>query len=208
MDILKNTQQFFDSNVEKYGDSLHALDWGSTRTQQLRFYILSEIANLHNRSVLDVGCGFGDFFTFLNTTLQLNIAYTGVDISKEVIQQARKKHPSLDVRQCNILQEDLGRYDYVFGSGIHNIKSQDNYTLFNTMLQKMYHIAKEGVATNMIDAAFQADLAEHIFAYEKNRVLAMAKELTPYIVLREDYLPHDFTLYLYKKDWAQRNNYV
>lgn len=207
MDMLKKTQEFFDASVEKHADSLIALDWGSKRTQELRFFLFSEIDNLNGKTVLDVGCGFGDLFVFLTQKLHLNITYTGVDISKNIIATAKKRHPSLDLKQLNILEDPIESFDYVFGSGIHNIKTADNYALLEMLLTKMYEIANEGVATNMIDASFDTNLAEHIFAYEKNKVLEITQKITPYYVLRRDYLPHDFTLFLYKNDWATRNNY-
>jgi len=207
MDMLKTTEIFFDANAQKHEDSLLALDWGSKRTQELRFFILSEIADLNNKTILDVGCGFADFFVFLTQKLQLNISYTGVDISQNIITTAKAKHPDLDLRHLNILRESIEPFDYVFGSGIHNIKTTQNYTLLEMLLKQMFAIAKEGVATNMIDASFDANLAEHIFAYEKKRVIETVESITPYYCLRSDYLPHDFTLFLYKNDWATRNSY-
>jgi len=45
-------------------------------------------------SILDVGCAAGGFYNVLRS-YQPNISYTGVDISGEMIAEARKLHPDL-----------------------------------------------------------------------------------------------------------------
>lgn len=105
------------------------------------------------------------------------------------------------------MSEDIAKHDYVFGSGIHNIKVQNNYKLFEKMLDKMFKLCNKAVATNLINKTYENSLAEHIFGYEMPKVINMCKELTPYTTIRQDYLPNDFTLYLYKHDWATRSSY-
>ncbi len=207
MDDLQIIENFFNEKTEQNGYSIKSLDWGSKRTQQIRFHIFTEIASLENKSVLDVGCGFGDFFDFLNTTLGLNIRYTGVDISSKIVAQAKERNPELHILKLDILSEEIEKHDYVFGSGIHNIKVEKNNELLEKMLSRMFELCNCGVATNMINKTYENSLAEHIFGYELSTVMGMCKKLTPYSVVRQDYLPNDFTLYLYKHDWATRSNY-
>ncbi len=207
MEELKTIEQFFNTSAKEYGATLDALNWGSKRTQELRFHILSEIAPLEGKSILDVGCGFGDFFYFLQEKLHYNINYTGVDISSEIVKEAREKYPTLNIKHLNILEETIEAHDYVFGSGIHNLKLDDNYGFFSLMLEKMYALAKEAVGTNFIYAQEGYKFDEHIFAYELEKILPIVQKITPYSLFRSDYLPHDMTLFLYKKDWATRHGY-
>lgn len=206
MQELKTIENYFNTNAIKHKQSIESLNWGSKRTQEIRFHIFSEIANLEGKSILDVGCGFGDFCTFLQKKLGLKIDYTGVDISKEIVTQAKAKNPDLEILHLNILEEQIGQFDYVVGSGIHNIKLEDNYGFFQTMLEKMFSLAKEGVATNFIYKG-ETEFDAHIFAYEQEKILSMAQKLSPFLELRSDYLPHDMTLFLYKNDWATRHHY-
>ena len=207
MKDLQTIENFFNEKTQQNGYSIKSLDWGSKRTQQIRFHIFSEIASLENKSVLDVGCGFGDFFDFLTTTLGLNIEYTGVDISSKVVAQAKERNPQLNIIKLDILSQEVQKHDYVFGSGIHNIKVEKNDELLQKMLEKMFALCNYGVATNMINKTYESSLAEHIYGYELQKVMDMTKKLTPFSVVRQDYLPNDFTLYLYKHDWATRSNY-
>ncbi|MFA6138822.1 MAG: class I SAM-dependent methyltransferase [Sulfurimonas sp.] len=207
MDDLQRIENFFNEKTQLNGYSIKSLDWGSRRTQQIRFHIFSEIASLENKSILDVGCGFGDFFDFLNINLGLNVRYTGVDISSKIVAQAKERNPNLNIVKLDILSEEIEKHDYVFGSGIHNIKVEKNDELLERMLNKMFELCNYGVATNMINKTYENSLAEHIYGYELSKVMEMCKKLTPFSVVRQDYLPNDFTLYLYKHDWATRSNY-
>lgn len=200
-------ENFFNTSAQRHGLSLDALNWGSKRTQELRFHVLSEIDSLRGKSILDVGCGFGDFAAFLTRQLGDDFCYVGVDISKEIVMQAREKHPHLDIRHLNILEEEIESFDYLFGSGIHNLKIDDNYGFFTKVTQRMFELAKEGIGTNFIQARQGFEFAEHIFAYELEKIVPIVEQLTPYVTVRTDYLPHDTTLFLYKNDWATRNNY-
>lgn len=197
--------QFFNSRAAQFGDAVEALDWGSRRTQQIRFGILADIGNLNGASILDVGCGLADFFAFLQDR-GLQVRYTGIDLAEDLIGIARGKYPQLDLRTANILEQEIGTFDYVFGSGIHYFKVDDNIQRSETLLGRMFELCRIGVGTNMISSErLTAEaLADHVYAFEPSQALAMGRRVADYVVLRQDYLPHDLTLYLYKEDFAAR----
>lgn len=205
MNELKVIADFFNNKVKKFGGEVEALDWGSKRTQEIRFLVLSEIGDLNNKSILDVGCGFGDFYTFLKTN-GINVNYTGFDISEEVTKLAKEKYPELDIRLGSIFDCFTG-FDYVIASGIHNIKKGDNYTLEFNIIKKMYELCNIGIGTNMISSYIKnIKLHDYIFQYDPGIILAKCKEISDYVILRHDYLPNDFTIFLYKKDLYERKN--
>lgn len=207
MDDLKSIEEFFDTKTVENGHSIKSLDWGSKRTQEIRFYIFSELASLNGKSILDVGCGFADFFHFLNDKLKLNIDYTGIDISTEIVKKTKALYPYLNIQKKDILTQDVKKHDYVFASGIHNIKVQDNYKLLEKMLKRMFELTNFALATNFVNIAYKEPLAKHIFGYDIKKVRDIAKYITSFSTIRQDYLPNDFTLYLYRHDWATRSNY-
>ena len=62
INILKlYNKRFKDKLLPNY----RKLGWGSKKSQDLRFKILIDRWNLENKSILDIGCGFGDFYFFL-----------------------------------------------------------------------------------------------------------------------------------------------
>lgn len=201
--------QFFDARADLHGDTPASLDWGSRRTQMLRFAVLAEIGQLEGSSILDVGCGLADFYAYLQTR-GISVHYTGIDLSAKLVAIARNKFPSLDLRVANLLEEEFGSFDYVFGSGIHYFKVEDNLGRSETLLRRMYELCRVGVATNLIsaDKLLPGSLAEHVHAFYPAEVLALGRRITDFVTLRQDYLSHDLSLYLYKQDFANRQPVV
>ena len=87
-----------------------------------------------------------------------------------------------------------------------SLKVEDNLGRSETLLRRMFDLCRIGVATNMISAEKLApgSLAEHVYAFQPAEVLALGRRITDSVALRQDYLPHDLTLYLYKQDFAAR----
>ena len=61
----QRTIAYFSELNGKYGVDARALDWGSRESQQLRFKVLSEVRMPASASILDVGCGQGDLYLWL-----------------------------------------------------------------------------------------------------------------------------------------------
>ena len=94
-DKLKSISQ---SMIERYskrldtlGYDVKTLGWGSVEQQEYRFSqtVSSEI-NFHDKSVLDIGCGFGDFYKFLIKTKTPIRNYIGYDINPGLISESQK----------------------------------------------------------------------------------------------------------------------
>lgn len=88
--------EIYNETLEIYGYDQRALREFKGR-QPLRYEVLSEIGDLNNCSILDVGCGFGDIYAFL-IKKGLNIKYTGYDINPNFIIIAKKGTPLLVLR--------------------------------------------------------------------------------------------------------------
>jgi 2-polyprenyl-3-methyl-5-hydroxy-6-metoxy-1,4-benzoquinol methylase len=85
---------FFNESLRQYGYDPQSLGW-IPGTQEARFRVLTAIGDLEGCSVLDVGCGFGDLYEYLCRN-GVNVDYTGVDLSPDLLEIARQRHP--DVR--------------------------------------------------------------------------------------------------------------
>ena len=59
------TKDFVNKLVEKYGYSIKSLDYHSKTGQKTRFDIITQVGINDDCSLLDVGCGFGDYFNYL-----------------------------------------------------------------------------------------------------------------------------------------------
>lgn len=61
---------------------------GTQRDQKEEYIVANEIAKLNPSSLCDVGCGNGKWYEVLK-----QFGYTGIDISKTLVEKARQKHP-------------------------------------------------------------------------------------------------------------------
>ena len=66
---------------------VRSLGWVNAESQQLRFSILSKIANFDNCSVLDAGCGHADLCGYLKN-IHPTCRYYGIDQIPEFILKA------------------------------------------------------------------------------------------------------------------------
>jgi SAM-dependent methyltransferase len=198
IDIYRNR---YNKRIEKYGISPESLGWGGGKERQfLRFKILLEIGVKQKETLLDVGCGFADLYEFLILS-NFEIDYTGVDINEKLINMSKEKNPDLNVFTADILDNEFRQtYDWIICCGIFNAKLsyEDNYTYIKKMITKMFHISRKGVAidfmSNYVD--FQDPIAFH--TSESEIIKFVKNELKAKIVVRMDYLPYEFCVYITK----------
>jgi hypothetical protein len=73
------------------------------------------------------------------------------------------------------------------------------------MLSEMFRICRKGVAMNFVSD--QVDFKTRgLFYSSPEKILSMAFILSNRIVLRHDYMPYEFTVYIYKINQKTENN--
>lgn len=85
----------YDGKFELYGEDIRSLGYSSPEAQETRMKAASEIIDFSDKSVLDVGCGFGDLYAFLKKQGIHLRKYVGIDINPRMIAIARKRFPKL-----------------------------------------------------------------------------------------------------------------
>ena len=187
---------FFRFHVRLYGPDWRALGWQSRKTQFQRFAVLAEVGTLANRRVLDVGCGLGDLYGYLQSR-HIPTVYTGYDLVPEMVAHARQRYPEAQFTVRDVLQ-GLGdeQFDYILSSGAFNVDFGNNMAAVQRVLRDMFQHCIHGVAINFLStsAAYHDTVLYH---YEPQELYAFCRTFCPHVRLREGYLPNDFTLYLY-----------
>lgn len=189
---------------DQFGMDPRSVDWPKGR-QQLRFQVFAEIDDLSNRSLLDVGCGFADFYTFMKERGWTG-EYTGYDIASFFIEDAKKKHPGLNLEVHDILDSDSKeQHDYVFASGIFNAKlvHEDSARFTERMLRKMFELSRCGIAANFLSTHVDSQKPES-FHSDPRWIMDIAASLSRRFVVRHDYFPFEFTVYIYKSQTFDR----
>lgn len=188
---------YYDALVDKYGHSPKACDYGKARSQEVKFRVLADVLPLTGKKVLDVGCGFADFSSFLATRYR-KVHYVGVDVSSGMIRQARRLHPRLDLRLSNIFNDNPGKFDVVFANGIFYLLGEDAPRLMKKAIRRMFGLCTRALAFNSL-SRWAPDREGQEFYADPLETVDFCRTLTPWVVLRQDYHPRDFTIYMYKK---------
>lgn len=195
---------YYDRLVTKYpNDSAKACGWVSESTQQLRCEILSLVGDMRGASVLDVGCGLGGFWHYLQTS-GISCDYIGVDLSSAMVKAAREHHPGV-----TFLNSDWRKYfasepvDFLVASGALSFRDGpvDNLQDVRDFLTHFFPQITSGMAFNLLSSHTPKSMrgsGSRFVYYDPEKVLALCLEFTPYVALRQDYLPNDFTVTLYK----------
>ena len=192
-------KDFFNKLVEKHGYSPKSLAYSGEKSQKIKFNIVTEVGIEDNCSVLDVGCGFGDYFNYLKQRGIKNIKYCGIDISNKIVDFAKEKNSLVNVIQGNVLDlSDDEKYDYVISLGFNCVKTGHNWETLTQVLNKMWKLSKKGIAYNAVSTFSETSPRKIYFVSPAKVIDYIMNNLTYKVVLRHDYMQHDFTIYAYK----------
>jgi len=186
-----------------HGHSYRTLDWGSQESQQRRFAVLANIGIADGARVLDVGCGLGDFATWLADG-GIRVRYTGLDLTPELVSAASLTHPHHRFVHGSVLDPSLlpdERFDIVVASGIFCSYPVAGMERMRQVLHRMWAWSEVGIAFNSLSTwAPQQDSGE--FHADPVETLSFCRTLSWRVSLRHDYHPRDFTVHLRHVDGA------
>lgn len=182
---------FYNQRVAEFGHDPRACDYGRSESQRRKFQALSDALDYRGRHVLDVGCGFADYADFLRERHE-GVHYTGVDLSPAMIERARALHPELDLRVANLLEEPVTQTaDIVSANGIFYLLGTDAPALMPRLVRAMFARCREAVIFNSLSTWASVHETGEFYA-DPLATLAWCREISPWVTLRHDYLPHDF----------------
>ncbi len=196
---LKSLERFYSSQLSRYQSPEQRVGWQTPESQQVRFDALSSIGPLEGCKVLDLGCGLGAFWGYLQKK-GLSLDYTGVDLFPNVIREARQLYPEAHFEARVILAHPfpVRTFDYSFLSGVFNVRVRDNWKYMRELLASVLRQTKKAVAFNILNA--EAGLREpDRFMVRGRDLVAFGRKLgVSRVHLLDHYHPLDLTLFLYK----------
>src|SRR5690606_1161311 len=200
-------QAFYQAEVARHGLTFRGLGYNRRESQVRRFQVLAEVGPLDGARLLDVGAGLGDFLLYL-WQRGVECDYTGLDICEHLTRAAQRRFADAPSTRPRFMVGDILEhreppaaqppYDVVVSSGVFGLKAAGNAERVAPTLERMFSLCRRAVAVNFLSAraAHQAERSEYL---EPTAVLHAALRITPAVTLRHDYLPNDFTLYLYRE---------
>lgn len=161
--------------------------------------MLREIGIGTTDSVLDVGCGFADLYGYLGEVGWAG-RYVGTDINHTLLDEAGRQHPGVDVRHVDVSIQPIGEsFDWACSSGVFNARlhHEGNQDHIERTVTSMFQAATKGVACDFMSifVDFQHPDAFHA---DPGEIMRFARRLSWKTVLRMDYLPYEFMLYIRK----------
>jgi cyclopropane fatty-acyl-phospholipid synthase-like methyltransferase len=192
---------FYAPLLVQHQEPFKKVGWGSEKGQLTRFKLLSQaMMQSECKTVLDVGCGLGDFA--FHCSKVYGRGYTGIDIVPEMIEAAKKRHPTgPEFLECDLLTPPaLGarRFDAVVASGIFSHRQAWSYEV--RMIWAMWAYATKMLAFNMLSAELpEGEREAHEVYREMAEILAFCQTLTPYAMADHTYRRNDFTIFMYRE---------
>jgi SAM-dependent methyltransferase len=176
---------FYNKLIKKYKvKDPRSLGWGSRESQGIRFSVLAGIGIGSKDTVLDIGCGYGDFSHAVD-----NGNYIGFDICPEMIKEARKRYPD----QKFITEWKDETADWVIASGVFNLKDADM-----ALIPRMFLNCNKGISLNFLCRYKGMEEKDDRIYHDPADIIKTVEKLSNKWVLRHDYRHNDFTIYVWR----------
>ncbi|MCB9036083.1 MAG: class I SAM-dependent methyltransferase [Lewinellaceae bacterium] len=201
----QETIRRYNERLMKYGYSEKTLGW-SRNKNNIRFNALVRewLTELESSEIADFGCGFGDLYRFLKEDISLKkFRYTGIDINAKLVEIGRSYYPQANFWIGDIIKENFQtKFDFIFSSGVfnHQLINHSEYFFIEETLNKLNELTLKGLAVNFLSDKVDFKL-EHTFHSNPGKILDIAYNFSRNIILRNDYMPFEFTIYI-RKDIA------
>lgn len=198
-DEKEANRQRYEARHAEFGYDPRTLGWTKGR-HKLRYEMLLGGWPSETRSVLDVGCGFGDMAGYCRESGRGAWRYTGVDIVPALIEEGRKRQPDADLRLRDMDAEGLpDGYDVIVASGVFSHRLKDNIGFIERAFERFAASAKTGFAANFMSPV--ADIRyDHLFYPDPGAIFDIARRHSKRICLRHDYMPFEYTVQVFVDD--------
>jgi SAM-dependent methyltransferase len=200
MNRIEILKKHYEPRLEKYSENSKILDWENPGAQYKRFSALTDNYDLRGKSVLDVGCGCGDFYGWLDGC-GISAGYYGVDILEKMVKKAAESYPEAEFHCADIFSPDfavkdefgLEQFDVTFTSGIFNLNAGNNAAFFRRAVPVLSALSKQAFVFNLLNPE-SPDKDERYFYVDPETAIDLASGYADKIEMVQGYLDNDYTL--------------
>lgn len=187
---------FHQYKINQYNNQdYRALGWRDSESQQIRFKVLAQIADLNHHSVLDAGCGHGDLRTFLKDVYP-DVHYQGIEQMRKFVAVAQRRYatwPNTTFHEGNFMTDTLPEVDYTLINGSLNYRSSDPEFIYKA-IKRLYDNSKLGFGFNLLSHITPND---NLVSYNPETILTYCRTLSNHVVFKDDYADEDYTIFMY-----------
>ena len=191
---LINSEMFYSSAIEKFGITARGLNWSSKKNQLIRFEkILEQLPkDLSELTLIDAGCGFGDFYNYLLKKKRAPKEYIGIDSLLDMYSIA-SNNTAQNIIQADICKDKLPVGDYYICSGALN-----NLTKFETH-QFIFNCYKSSRIAFIFNALCANKDSKTYNYMDKEQIKKISNEINvKKLHFQDDYLINDITVGFYR----------
>jgi len=192
----KELMSFYNRHLKDFGDTPQAVRW--TPAGQLRRYenLLRIAGNFFGKTLLDFGCGKGDFYGFLRGK-NISAHYCGIDINENLISLARDKYPEAEFIAMDIEKKDLERnFDCIILCGVFNLRVAGIEETMKNILKRLFSVCKGALHMSALSYSIPQRTVELFYVKPEELLRFALTELSPKVTLM--HTDEDIYLSVYK----------
>jgi SAM-dependent methyltransferase len=198
--LLVAVAAYYEECLERHGTTPKGVDWNGQESQELRHKQFLRLFDDPTGSVLDLGCGYGDFLRFLRSIGHQG-NFIGYDVAAGMISQARRLHEKDPACQW-VIGTDLASasVDYAIASGIFNVRGDvkpEVWAAYVTeTIEKLSRAARVGFGFNVLSLSSDPDRRRpNLYYADPARTLEWClARFGRRVALMQDYGLYEFTV--------------
>jgi SAM-dependent methyltransferase len=204
-ELLERAAHYYAARLAEYGPTPRGVDWNGPESHQLRHRQFLRLIDDPDASVLDLGCGFGDFLSFLRQVGHRG-AFVGYDVAVAMIEQAKRLHGEGLDRRWRIGAVPNEQADFAVASGIFNVKGSAPDHAWEPYVRDTIDVlaqaGRRGFAFNMLSLSSDPERRRPDLHYADPAAI-LSRCLSHYgrsVALLQDYGLYEFTLIVRRPD--------
>jgi SAM-dependent methyltransferase len=179
----KELLSFYNRHLKDFGDAPQAVRW-TPEGQLWRYENLLKMADdFTGKTVLDFGCGKGDFYGFLRKKDNF-FHYCGIDINENLISLARRKYPEAEFLALDIEEETFQRtFDLILVCGVFNLRVAGIEETMKNIVKRLFGLCAEALHLNFLSYYIPRRTTELFYVKPEELLQFAVTELSPQVTL-------------------------
>jgi SAM-dependent methyltransferase len=192
-----DVSKFYDERAKNFGIDPRTVGWRSIEQQKLRFDVLFRDIHAKKLSLIDLGSGLGDLYSYLILQDRTIMKYYGVEISKEMTKLSERligEYANVEIINNDFLNVEIDKADFVVASGSMNLATnEDSYAFVANVIEKFSPVIIKGFLCNFLSTKvdFQQELHAH---FDPERIKHLFQENFKNVRIIENYGLYEFTV--------------
>lgn len=203
---VKNEDSYYQNRFESFNASSQKVGWKNVHAQEDRFrqflFLFKEKSSF---SLNDLGCGLGDFASFLRINGYRDVSYFGYDHNLKMIEQCQALNDSNQLNFKHISDaKEIKEADYTIASGIFNLRFSKEDIVWRTEIESTLSVlnqkSEKGFGFNILSSFSDKEFHKNELYYaDPTYFLGYCLEhFSRDVILSHGYGQYDFTINVLK----------